>query len=876
MIRFRSLARLAAAFLLLPAAAGLAMGGTAPRSYREAALAPASSVPRWTAPAVDVARLRTEDAAAAASGFKDRPPRAGFPMKAALRPGRAGAWEDLPDGSRVWRLRVASPGALWTVLGFGVFRPADGAELWIYTPDRGRILGPFTSADERDHGRLWLPPVEGDELVIELDWPAAARDTVPQVALGTLSHGYEPWGAIGRAPKAAEPDASSGACNIDVNCPAGAVWQDEKRGVVNLLSGGSTYCSGSLIATTARDCRNFVLTAAHCLGSAGKASSTTYQFNYERALCGSGTGPKNQTVTGSTLRATWNTSDFTLVELNQPVPEAFNAYYNGWTRSSTPAAQAWGIHHPNGDVKKISHSPSPLIDGTFYGPDHWRVRWPTDHSEGVTEGGSSGSPLFDPASRIVGQLHGGGSSCGASPSQMWDEYGKLDRSWTGGGTAASRLSGWLDPSGTGAVVQDGLDDDFCRMPWPQLEYVSSLVDDAAGNADAVADPGETFKLKVTELNSGTLGATAVSGTLSTTTPLVGLPDRAALWPDIPAGQQRESSSPHFTVQLDPAVACGTKLAFQLDTAAREAPSAWSSRFSLTVGAPVVIGLFSDDVEAGAGGWTTQTVAGTAAFSIATSSAHSPTHAWFVNDPGGRSEALLLMQPLGALPAAARLRFWHRYDTEADYDGGVLEYSADGGAWTDAGPLITSGGYPASINSGIDSVLAGRDAWSGLSAGWGEVVADLSGLAGRSVRFRWRFAADVAISGLGWWIDDVIIDSTSWTCHPIAMAPGEASDPRGVGAPFTIRRLVSGYRLDWSVPPSGAAPASYRLYRTPLGVSVSATCEADLGTGTGAQLAALTSQQGFLVVARNAAGDGSYGRSSAGIERLPAAPGAACP
>ena len=864
-----------AASLLAGAVPMPASAASAPRSFREAALSPLSSVPRWTAPAVDVDRLREEDAAARAAGVKGRPPRAGFPMKAALRPVFAGAWETLPGGDRVWRLRVASPGALWLVLGFGAFRPAEGAELWVYAPDRARILGPFTRADERGDGRLWLPPVEGDELVLELDWPAALRDAVPQVALGTLSHGYEPWGSIGRAGKAGEPDAA-GSCNIDVNCPAGAAWQDEKRGVVHLLSGGSGYCTGSLIATTARDCRNYVLTAAHCLNTAGEAGSTTYQFNFEKPNCGSGTAPTNQTVTGSSLRATWGTSDFTLVELDKPVPETFNAYYNGWTRSSTPAAQAWGIHHPDGAPKKISHSPSPLVDGTSYGPDHWRIFWPADHSEGVTEPGSSGSPLFDPASRIVGQLHGGGSSCSASPSSMWDEYGKLDLSWTGGGTVGSRLSNWLDPAGTGASYLDGLDDDICRIPRPRLEYVASLVDDAAGNADGVADPGETFALRVTERNAGTLGATAVSGALSSATPFVAIPDGAAQWPDLPVGQQRESSSPHFTVQLDLAIACGTTVAFHLDTASLETPDAGRSDFALSVGTPDVNDVFVDGVEAGAGGWTAQTVSGSASFSIVTSSSRSPTHAWFVNAPGSRSEALLLMETLNALPAAAQLRFWHRYDTEADYDGGVLEYSADGGSWTDAAALITAGAYPGTIRSGAESALAGRDAWSGLSAGWGEVVVDLAVLAGRTVRFRWRFASDSSVSGEGWWIDDVTVDATSWICHPLGPVPGEASDPRGAGASFTIRRVDGGYLLNWSAPPTGDAPSSYRLYRTPLGTPVSATCETDLGSGTNTVLAALSEQQGFLVVARNAVGEGSYGRSSGGVERPPAGPGEACP
>nr|MCU0230843.1 trypsin-like peptidase domain-containing protein [Acidobacteriota bacterium] len=723
--------------------------------------------------------------------------------------------------------------------------------------------------------RLWLPPVAGDELVIELDWPAAARDVVPQVALGTLSHGYEPWGGIGAETTSPEPDA--GACNIDVNCPAGAAWQDEKRGVVQLLSGGSSYCSGSLVTTTARDCRNYVLTAAHCLNTQGKASSTTFQFNFERPACGSGTAPTNQTVTGSTLRATWATSDFTLVELTQPVPAAFGAFYNGWTRSTAPASQAWGIHHPAGAPKKISHSPSPLADGSSYGPDHWRVFWPADHSEGVTEGGSSGSPLFDPASRIVGQLHGGGSSCTASPSSMWDEYGKLDLSWNGGGTAASRLSSWLDPAGTGALVQDGIDAAACAIPRPRLEYAASAVDDAAGNADGIPDPGETFLLKVTERNAGTLGASGVSGVLSTSTPLVTIADAAAQWPDIPADQQRESSSPHFALRLDPAIACGATVALKVTMAALETPEAGASDFTLSVGSPVASTLFADEVEAGAGAWTPQTVQGTAAFSIVTSSSHSPTQAWFVNDPATRSEAILLMPPLGVPPAGAHLRFWQRYDTEADYDGGVLEYSANGGPWTDAGPLITTGAYPSTIRSGAESALAGRNAWSGLSAGWGQVAVGLASLAGQTVQFRWRFASDSSQAGQGWWIDDVVAESTGWICHPSGLfLPGEASDPRGSGAPFTIRREAGRYRLDWSAPPNGGATSAYRLYRTPLGVPVAATCEADLGPGTSTVLAGLSAQQGFLVVARNAAGEGSYGRGSGGAERPPADPGKSCP
>jgi lysyl endopeptidase len=78
----------------------------------------------------------------------------------------------------------------------------------------------------------------------------------------------------------------------------------------------------------------------------------------------------------------------------------------------------------------------------------WIVNW----NSGITEGGSSGSPLFDQNHRIVGQLGGGPSSCTATAACRQDAYGRFDNSWTGGGTNATRLSNWLDPSNSGAIT----------------------------------------------------------------------------------------------------------------------------------------------------------------------------------------------------------------------------------------------------------------------------------------------------------------------------------------------------------------------------------------------------------------------------------------
>src|SRR5204863_3860682 len=83
---------------------------------------------------------------------------------------------------------------------------------------------------------------------------------------------------------------------------------------------------------------------------------------------------------------------------------------------------------------------------------HVHVFW----SLGVTEPGSSGSPLFDNNHRVIGQLHGGPSACTQSGTNLSDYYGRFFRSWTGGGTNTTRLSNWLDPLNTGQTTLDTL------------------------------------------------------------------------------------------------------------------------------------------------------------------------------------------------------------------------------------------------------------------------------------------------------------------------------------------------------------------------------------------------------------------------------------
>src|SRR4029079_3038388 len=120
------------------------------------------------------------------------------------------------------RLKLESPGALWMVAGLDAFRIQEGGLLWFYSADRHTVLGPYGAADVLDHGELWSVPIEGDTMYVELFWPAKLRTEQPRVHLGTVSHGYKPFGSLGASEESGEETlGGSGSCNIDIACPAG-------------------------------------------------------------------------------------------------------------------------------------------------------------------------------------------------------------------------------------------------------------------------------------------------------------------------------------------------------------------------------------------------------------------------------------------------------------------------------------------------------------------------------------------------------------------------------------------------------------------------------------------------------------------------------
>jgi hypothetical protein len=239
-------------------------------------------------------------------------------------------------------------------------------------------------------------------------------------------------------------------------------------------------------------------------------------FNHEKTQCGSGPEEVNEhdTAMGLIKLGSYFDSDYTLYEIVEPIPDAYNLFLSGWSalndaptsrprfpgqepapgpevpgdgddevnddeivspwrtirrkpRKEDPAPTppedpsltkipVVGIHHPSGDSKKISFYYNGSLPSTCWSECaskqmlHWRI---PSWDKGTTEPGSSGSPLFNAEKRIVGQLHGGSASCWNK--KGYDVYGAIHASFQTPPKIKNRLATYLDPDSTGAKFLDG-------------------------------------------------------------------------------------------------------------------------------------------------------------------------------------------------------------------------------------------------------------------------------------------------------------------------------------------------------------------------------------------------------------------------------------
>jgi hypothetical protein len=350
-------------------------------------------------------------------------------------------WQPAPGG-QLAVLEVVAPGASGLRLGLRTDRLPAAVELRVAGATFGDQVFAATGADARqlaDAGGLyWTAATDGERQRLELFAPEGVDTGGLVLALEAVSHLLVAPQGGQFAPKAL---GDSGACNIDVVCRTGALGQPfiiAKNAVARMLfqSGGGTFtCTGTLLNDVDAGTQTpWFFTAHHCIGTQGEASTLTTFWNNETPTCNvDNNGPNIQLASGAQMLYSQAGTDGALLRLNGSPPAG--AVFAGWNANPmTPSTPVVAIHHPRGDIKKVSlgnHSGTSAnvnIGGQVVAST-LRASW----TEGTTEVGSSGSGLFTNSNgyQLRGGLAGGSASCAntglSEGSGNVDFYSRLDQ-----------------------------------------------------------------------------------------------------------------------------------------------------------------------------------------------------------------------------------------------------------------------------------------------------------------------------------------------------------------------------------------------------------------------------------------------------------------
>lgn len=223
-----------------------------------------SIIPKKELPELDLALLLEEDIIDEQNGA---PPRFGYAHVVDYNLENSGIWFQLPNGDRIWFLRIICPNALSVNLLYDRFWLPENAEFYIYSCDMRNKLGMFSNRNNKGPRELSRGFATGlifnDTIILEYYEPKEVS-AEGIISIARVVHGYKEIGF-----------GDSGDCQVNVNCdPEGNDWQIEKQSVAMILVNGDRICTGSLINSTNLDGAPLFLTADHCLWfSSGDAIS---------------------------------------------------------------------------------------------------------------------------------------------------------------------------------------------------------------------------------------------------------------------------------------------------------------------------------------------------------------------------------------------------------------------------------------------------------------------------------------------------------------------------------------------------------------------------------------------------------------------------
>jgi hypothetical protein len=296
--------------------------------------------------------------------------------------------------------------------------------------------------------------------------------------------------------------------------------------------------------------------------------------------------------------------------------------------------------------------------------------------------------------------------------------------------------------------------------------------------DANLIPGEIAKVTLTVTNHGA-AVTVNNAILSLIIGdhITSVPSATA-FATIPAGQSVTNSEP-FTLPVATDLRCGSVAQLQLTLETNTGTFKLPVRLQAGRASGAATVIFNDDVDSSNVKWKMKK-----GFEKVDNIAHSGTTSYHVADPGKEDgdsrQALLFTKKSFAIPAntgSVRLSFYHIFNFEPGFDGGIMEISSDDGeTWQDLGSRILVGGYDGKLTAASNNPLGSRFAWTarGKPGIFSQVIINLDDFVGKRVKLRFQAGFDEATGILdgyqGWFIDDIRLTATPFTCG--AAAAGE--------------------------------------------------------------------------------------------------------
>jgi len=395
-------------------------------------------------PKINIIELLEED--------QNRPPatpfRYGYKFDVNISLNNSGEWLDLQNGDRVWRLSISSEEAYAICLEYDSFYLPEGALFYIYSEDGSMISGGYSLDNNQTDMLFSTPLVKGDLIHLEYFEPNEVYGE-GIINIDYVIHDYKDILNFSET-------RESRSCGDNVVCDSANGYEDQIN-ATSWLDMGGYICSGAMINNTSFDLTPYYWTAWHCVVG-DNPSTFRFYFNYETNSCSGSWASQGSYEYGGNLLSDSDgmNPDYALILITDNTISD-GIFYSGWDKSTSSPSISCGVHHPNGEPKKINfdndqaYSSGSINWGDADGDgtndispsgSHWRVYW----DEGGTYGGSSGSPAFNSDGRLIGQLTGGSGNCYSGVTE--DYYGKFSQ-------AFNNVDTWLDPLNTGASQIDG-------------------------------------------------------------------------------------------------------------------------------------------------------------------------------------------------------------------------------------------------------------------------------------------------------------------------------------------------------------------------------------------------------------------------------------